>query len=202
MRAPVIGRHERVLGGTEEHPRRRDYLAPALEAAVIAHAAGDFQQRHRVQVEYRLGLGMIAGLHAVAGQTEDVGGAHRGAAEDLALDGDAVTVAAGDLHDGGVADPGQQRTDADAGHVAVGPRTVGGIDGIDVAVEDRRALEHLARIGGVRRIDFRGDGEFAGTQHPLQPAGRDVAGQDRQGIAGNRLVVELHCTRSSFRCIC
>ena len=71
------------------------------------------KQRHAVKVEDRLGTGLVAGLHAVAGQAEDVGHAHRGRAQHVALDGDAVPVAAGDLHDRRVAHAGEQRADAD-----------------------------------------------------------------------------------------
>ena len=51
---------------------------------------------------------MIAGLHAIAGQAQHVADAHGGAAQDVALDRDAVPVAAGDLHDRRVADTRQQ----------------------------------------------------------------------------------------------
>ncbi len=51
---------------------------------------------------------------------QDVLHAHGGGAQHVALDGDAVPVAAGDLHDHGIAGAGQQRADADRGHVAIG----------------------------------------------------------------------------------
>ena len=56
------------------------------------------QQRQRVEVEHRLGFRMVARLHAVAGQAQDVGDAERRGAEHVALDRDPVVVAAGDLH--------------------------------------------------------------------------------------------------------
>jgi hypothetical protein len=67
---------------------------------VVAQATADLQQRHAVEVEHRLGLRMVAGLHPVAGQAQHVGHAHGRAAQDVALDRDAVLVAAGDLHHG------------------------------------------------------------------------------------------------------
>ena len=99
-----------------------------------------FEQRHAVEVEDRLGARLVAGLHAVAGQAQDVGDAHRRAAQHVALDGDAVLVAAGDLHDRRIAHAGQQRADADRRHVAVGARGIDGVDAVDPAVEDLGAV--------------------------------------------------------------
>ena len=83
-----------------------------------------------------LACGLVARLHAVAGQAEDVAHAHRGAAEHVALDGDAVAVAAGDLHDRRIARRGSAaRRCRPTRHVAVGAGGVGGVDGIDPAVE-------------------------------------------------------------------
>ncbi len=158
----------------------------------IAQGARDIEQRHAVQIEYRLGLRMIAGLHAVAGQAQHVAHAHRGAAENIALNGDAILVAAGDLHDGCVTDACQQRAHRDTRHMAIGAAAVGGIDGIDVAVEHPRALVHIVRIRGIRRRKLGGDCKAAGAQHALESSRRGMSGQDRQRIAGNRFVLESH----------
>ncbi len=152
----------------------------------------------RVEVEHGLGLRVVAGLHAVARQAQHVADAHRRAAEDVALDRDAVLVAAGDLHDRRVADARQQRADGEARHVAVGAAAVGRVDRVDVAVEHARALVDLFGIGRVRRRQLRRDGERAGAQHALETAGRGVARQDRQRIAGYRFVFELHAAAPSF----
>ena len=118
--APVAGRREGIVGGAEEHVRRVGDLAAAQEPMLVAQRARDLEQRHAVEIEHRLRLRMVARLHAVAGQAQHVAHAHRGAAEDVALDRDAVAVAAGDLHDRRVADARQQRADGEARHVAVG----------------------------------------------------------------------------------
>ena len=192
LRAPVVRQSRRVLGGAEQHPRREGDLAAAQKVMLVAQRARGLEQRHRVQVEHRLRLRMIAGLHAVAGEAQHVAHAHRGAAQDVALDGDAVLVAAGDLHDRRVADAREQRADGEARHVAVGAAAVGGVDGIDIAVEDARAPVDVLGIGGIRRRQLRGHRELPGAQHALEAARRGVARQDRQRVAGNRLVLEDH----------
>jgi hypothetical protein len=74
-------------------------LAAREEFRVVAHDANGFEQRHAVEIEHRLGAGLVAGLHAVAGQAEHVLDAHRGGTEHVSLNGDAVLVPAGNLHD-------------------------------------------------------------------------------------------------------
>ncbi len=114
-----------ILGGAEKHARRETDLAPALKAVLIAQITPDLEQRYAVQIEYRFRLRMIARLNSVAGQTEDVADSHRGAAQDVALNRDAILVAAGDLHDRRITDARQQRTDGETRHVAVRAAAVG-----------------------------------------------------------------------------
>ncbi len=159
----------------------------------VAQRRADLEQRHAVEIEHGLGLRMVAVAHTVAGEAQHVADAHRGAAEDVALDRDAVAVAAGDLHHGRVADAGQERADGEARHVAIGAAAVGGVDRVDVAVEHAGAAVDVFGIGGIRRVELGRHGEGAGAQHALEAAGRRVARQDRQRIAGHRLVFEDHC---------
>ena len=144
----------------------------------------------RVEIEHRQRLRMITGLNAVARQAQYVAHPHRGAAQDVALDRDAVLVAAGDLHDRRVADPREERADGDARHVAVGTAAVSGIDGIDITVEDTRAPVDLLGVRGVGWRHLRGHRELPRAQDALQTAGGCVTRQDRQWIAGYRLVLE------------
>ena len=159
---------------------------------LIAQGTRDVEQRHAVQIEHRLGLRMIPRLHAVARQAQHVADPHGGTAQNVALNRDAVLVAAGDLHDGRVADPGQQGADRQARHVAIRAAAVGGVDGIDVAVEHARPFVHILRVRRIRRRELGGDGEAAGAQHALEAPRRGMPGQDRQRIARNRFVLELH----------
>ena len=159
---------------------------------LFAKRARDVEQRHAIEIENRLGLRMIAGLHAVAREAQHVADTHCGAAEDVALDRDAVLVAAGDLHDGRVPHPREQRAYGDARHVAIRAAAIGGIDRIDVAVEYPRAPVDVLRVGRIGRRELGGDREPAGPQHALEAARRGMAGKNRQRVAGNRLVLEFH----------
>ncbi len=165
-------------------------LRPERNFAVVAHDADGLEQRHGIEVEDGLGAGLVARLHAVAGEAQDVVHAHRRRAEHVALDGDAVLVAAGDLHDRRIAHAGQQRADADRRHVAVGAGGIDGVDAVDPAVEDRARVRRRPRIGAVGRVELGRHREFAAPQHALQPAARGMAGQriERQVEPGRILV--------------
>jgi len=113
---------------------------------IIAQRARDTKQRHAVEIEDRLGLRMIAGLHAIACQAQHVAHAHGGPAEDVSLDRDAILVAAGDLHDRRVTDARQQRANRNARHMAIRAASVGRIDGIDITVEHAGAPVHILRV--------------------------------------------------------
>ena len=192
QRAPLVGQGRGIFGGAQEHARRETDLASALKVVIIAQGARDLEQRHAIQIEHRLRLRMIARLHTVAGQAQHVAHAHRRAAENIALNRDAVLVPAGDLHDRRIADARQQRTDGHARHVAVRAAAVGRVDGVHIAVEHTRALVHIVRIGRVRGRELGGDHEAAGAQHPLEAPRRSMPGQDRQRIARHRFVLESH----------
>ncbi len=127
---------------------------------LVAQRARGLKQRHGVQVEHRQRLRVVTRLHAVPGEAQDVAHPHRRPAQDVALDGDAVLVAAGDLHHRGVTDAREQGAHGKAGHVAVGAAAIGGVDGIDVAIEDARAAIDVLGVGGVRRCQFAGDREL------------------------------------------
>ena len=177
---PVVeGRGEGVGRGPEKEFGRLVEPAARCERALIAHGADDPERSHAVEIEDRLGLRLIAALHPVAGKAEDIRDTHRRSREHIALDRDPVSVACRDLHDRRIADACQQGTHPQTRHVAVGTRTVRGVDRVDPAIEDRGAVEDIHRIGGVGRREFRGDGEFARPQDPLETAARGVS---RQGF--------------------
>jgi len=114
-----------VFGRAQEHARRERQLATALKPLLVAQHPRDLQQRQAVQVEHGLGLRMIAGLHAVAAQAQDV--ATPIAAPPRMSPWIAIRFlsAAGDLHHGGVTGPRQQRAHGQARHVAIGSAAVG-----------------------------------------------------------------------------
>ena len=117
-----------------------------------------------VDVEYRLGIGLIAGFGVVAREHQDVTDAERGGAHQLALQRDAVLVAAGDLQnrlDAGVDEDyrGRQR-----GHMGAGAGTVGDIDRIGEAAQRGCLAQQVLRVAGDRRGHFRGHDEPARPQ--------------------------------------
>ncbi len=138
------------------------------------------------EIENRLRLRLVAALHAVAGEAEHVADAKRRRAEHVALDGDAVIVAAGDLHHRRIADAGEDRADRDARHVAMRARAVGGVDGVDPTLEIARPFLDLLDIGRIGRAELGGDGEFPAPEHPLQTSPRRMARQvdERRGRIG------------------
>src|SRR5439155_4804916 len=99
---------------------------------------------------------------------KQVAHSHGGTAQDVALDGDAVLVAAGDLHHRCVAQPGEESAHRATGHVAVGATAVGGVDGGHVAVENARAPVDVLGVRGVGRCELAGDRESSGAQDPLE----------------------------------
>ena len=188
--AEIVGRRERILGRAEKHARGGGQFAARQETSLVAHRADDREQRNRIEIEDRLGLRVIAALHAVAGEAEHVADAERRRAEHVALDGDAVVVAAGDLQHRRIADAGQDRADRDARHVTMRAGAVGGVDAVDPALEIARPLLDVLDVGRIRRAELGGDGELAAPKHPLEPPARRMAGQvdERRGGVGADVV--------------
>ena len=75
-------------------------LSAMRQLAVIAHRNRGRRQTRGIQIEHRLGLGLIALARVVSLQHQKVGDAERGGAEQLALQGDAISIAARELQDG------------------------------------------------------------------------------------------------------
>ncbi len=82
--------------------------------------------------------------------------------------------------------------------MAIGAAAVGRVDRVGIAVEYAGAAVDLVGIRGIRRGELGGHREPARAQHALEAAGRYVAGQDRQRIAGNRFVLEFHALLSGL----
>src|SRR5258708_8112388 len=86
------------------------------------------EQGRRIQIENRLGVRLVPELRVVAAQRENIADAERCGAEQLALKGDAVAVAAGDLQNGLDAALHQEVRRREARHVGLRSRTVGHVD--------------------------------------------------------------------------
>src|SRR5215831_3505853 len=90
---------ERVLDRADEPGRRRVQLAAGQQASLVAHGPGGPHELDAVEVEHRLGAGMVAEPRVVAGHQHHVGDAEGGGGQQIGLERDAVAVTAGDLHD-------------------------------------------------------------------------------------------------------
>ena len=93
----------RVHGGvrdTDEKIGGPAHLAPVRQLPTIADAGSRRGQRRRIEIEYRLGVRLISCAGIVPLEQQKIGNAERGRAEELALQGDPISVAAGDLQDG------------------------------------------------------------------------------------------------------
>ena len=113
-----------------------------------------------------------------------------------------IPVPAGDLHDGRIANPGQQRAHGQTRHVAIRAAAVGRVDRVDIAVEYPRTLVDFLRVCRIRRCQLGGDGELARAQHTFEAPGRGVSRQDGQGIAGNRFILESHGAPPGAASVC
>jgi hypothetical protein len=121
-------------------------------------------ERARVEIEHGLGIRLIAGGRIVAAQQQEVPHPERGGAHQLALERNAVTVAAGQLEDR--LDPGtdQQRRRRQGAHMGAGAGPIGDVDGIRQAAQRQRLCGEVIGIARHRRRHLGGDDESAGRE--------------------------------------
>jgi hypothetical protein len=165
QRPPFERRCERVGRRPKEQPRWDSQLAAAEKRSLVPHDLDRPQQVDGIKVENPLGLRLVADRHIVAGQAQNIAHAHRRGPKHVALNGDAVPVAARNLQHRRVAGPGQQSADGHAGHVTVRARGVGSINGVTDAGENERGIVHLLGIGAVRGVQLGRHRKPAGAQH-------------------------------------
>ena len=159
--------------GLSAPPRKKSarppILLPRRQLALVAQPARGFQQLPRIEIEHRLGVGLIAGRRIVAAQDQQIAHAGRGGGEQLALQRDAVAVTAGELQD---------RLDALPPPTSLPPSTeprcgrapapsvmltasAKPLSGIALASRSLRSARN-------RRRDFGGDDETAGGEFVFQ----------------------------------
>jgi len=126
----------------------------------------------RVKIEHRLGVRLIAGGWIIAAQQEEVSHPECGGAHQLALERDAITVAAGQLQNR--LDPGgdEQRRRGRCAHVGVGAGAVSDIDGVRKSAQRQRPGSEVVGIAGHRRHHLGGHDEAAGREALHQGADR------------------------------
>ena len=155
-------------------------LAAGREFTLVAQALRGFDQRPRVDIEHRLGVGLVAGLRVVAGEHQEVVDAERRRAHEVALQRDAVAVAAGELQDRLDARPEEERRRGKRAHVRPRAGAVGQIDRVGEPAQRQRLGEQVLRVTRDRRRNLRGHDEATGPQ-PLF----------KRGLVGS--VLNVHC---------
>ena len=125
-------------------------------------------KRARIEIEHRLGIGLIAGARIVAAQHQQIAHADRRRAQQVALQRDAVAVAAGELEDR--LDPCSTSSRRRGHRAEMRPRAgaVGDVDGVGQALERQRLGEQFVAVGGHRRRHFRGEHKAPGAQIVLE----------------------------------
>ncbi len=152
LRLPAGLRIDRAVGGAEEERRRACDLAAGRQFALVAQTARGFQEHARVDIEHRLGVGLVAGARIVAAQHQEVADAERRGAQQVALQRDAVAVAASDLHDRLDALLDQDRGGGERREMRAGAGAVCEIDGIGQPLERPRLGHEFVTVGRNRGV--------------------------------------------------
>ena len=132
---PAIRRIDRHIGGADKEISLAAEPAAVRQRALVAQPACGVDQRPRIDVEYRLGIRLIAGFGIVAREQEQIADAERGCAHHLALQSEPVLVAAGHLQDRFDTGLQQQARARQRAHMGAGAGTVGDVDGVGQALE-------------------------------------------------------------------
>jgi hypothetical protein len=176
-RAEPGRRRERVLDRSDEPVRRRVQLAPGQQPPLVAHGAGGPHELDAVEVEHRLGVGVVAEPRVIAGHQEQIADAQRGGGQQIGLQRDAVAVAAGDLHDRFDARGQREEAPRPVGQPHVRALAVGDVDRVHPAPQRLNLAAHRLRVGSPRRADFGGHRRLPG----FQAAAQRRPGQRRPG---------------------
>jgi hypothetical protein len=138
------------------------------QVAPVGHRAGQRDELGAVEVEDALGLGLVAGGHVIAGQGHEVHDAVQRGAGDLGLQGQAIAVAADELHDRLDAALLQGDGHRERRRVGVGGRVVGRVDRVEPVLHGRELAAHLGHPAAVDRGHLGGDDPLTGAQLVLK----------------------------------
>ncbi len=156
---------------------RAGHLAAGGKLAAVAHADRGLNQRTGIEIEHRLGVGLIARARIVAAQHQKVADAERRRADQVALQREPVAVAAGQLQHRLDAVLVQDRRGGERTHMRARACTVGDVDGVGDILERQRLDQQFLRIARDRRRDFGRDDEPAGRERPLELAAGGLCGR-------------------------
>ena len=121
-------------------------LRPEGSSPRVAHADGGLNQRAGIEIEHRLGVGLIARARIVAAQHQQVADAERRGADQVALQREPVAVAAGELQHRLDAILLQDRRGGERTHMRARARAVGDVDGVGDVLQ-RQRLEPAVPAG-------------------------------------------------------
>ena len=131
--------------GLSAPPRKKaaepETLRPDGSSPCVAHRPRYFEQLARVEIEYRLGVGLVAGRRIVAPQHQQVAHAGGRRRHQIALQGDTIAVAAGELEDRFDAFRHQHAGGGNRGEMRPRAGTVGNVHGVGEAFERQRLGE-------------------------------------------------------------
>ncbi len=168
LRHPVCGRIDRHVGSANEEVGLAGDLAAREQFAAVADRDRGFDQRAGIEIEHRFGIRLIARARVVAAQHQQVADAERRRAEQVALQGEPVAVAASELQhrlDAGLMQDRGRRHGAEMGARA---RPIRDVHGVGEAFQRQRLGEQLVAIARDGRRDLGGDDEAAGGDRFFQ----------------------------------
>ncbi len=161
---PSRRRIDRAVGGAEEKlGLPADFLA-ARQLASVTQLARGLEQLPRVEIEHRLCVRLVAGRRIVAAQHQHVAHAKRRGAHQLALQADAIAVAAGELKDR--LDPLFHQNAGRCHRAKMRPRAcaIGNVHRIGEAFQRQRLVEQLVARKRNRRRDLGRQNELLGGE--------------------------------------
>ena len=174
FRLPVRGWVDRRVRRPEQHLCRAVDFGAGRQRALVAHALGHGEQRGGVVVEDGLRIRLVAGRRIVAAQHQEAGQAQRQRSKQIGLQGQAVPVAAGHLHDRLDAAGLEDLRGGDRRQRGLRAGAVGDVHRRRLAAQGQGTLQQCFGIGGDRRRHLCGDDELAGLEPLSQHAHREI----------------------------
>ena len=157
----VVRRREGILDGADEEGGPRDRARPERYVPLIPKHPGDPQKMHRVDVEDRLGLRVVARGHVIAGQQEDIARPESRGSQEVRLQRQPVPVAAGELDDRLHPRLRHERPGRERRQVRVGRGIVGAVGRVDLSSQPAGEAPDFLGIGSVGRLHLGRDREAA-----------------------------------------
>jgi hypothetical protein len=160
----------RVRDGANVHRRVARDGQSVHQAVVVAQPLDQLHEVDRIDVVDAHRRRVVPQLLVVAGQAEHVANSQRRCAEDVALQGQPIAVAQGQLQDRLGARLLEQHAPGQAGHPDHGDLVVGDVDRVTRILEEPALLEHDLGLATARRPCLGGNGELPACENAFQLA--------------------------------